>query len=74
MGDSGMGVLSTSRAFVSSSSFPSFGFNLSLEGRFAPAVGLAPVEGLASAEGLASLVRLDSLVNHDVSSASERLG
>ncbi len=80
MGDSGMGMSLTSRAFVSSPSFPSFSFHLSLEGRLAPSVGLALVEGLASVdglasvEGLASLERLDSLVSHDVASASVILG
>ncbi len=74
MGNSEMGVSSTNRVCVTSSSFPSLDFHVSLEGWLAPAVGLVPVEGLASAEGLASVVRLDSLVSHDVSSASEHLG
>ncbi len=58
VGDSGMGVSSTSRAFVTSSSFLSFEFHVTLEGRLTSvAVGLAPVEGL------------DSLVSDDVASA-----
>ncbi len=57
-----MGMSSFDRAFVSSSSFPSFDFHASPEGRLSPAIGLAPVEGL------------DSLAIDDVASASLHLG
>ncbi len=74
MGDSGMGVLPSSRAFVTSSSFLSFDIHVPLDGWLAPTVGLASAEGQASVEGLTSAVRLDSLVSDDIASASMHLG
>ncbi len=53
VGDSGMGVSSTSRARSLSLPFPSVEFHATPVGRLGPAVGLAPAEGLASAKGLA---------------------